>query len=256
MRRAAEKRRFMTIKPGAILGSTVLLLLVAGPPVPTVRAGLVTVDFSGTVTAISGPNVTAATGVAPNDVIKGDFTYDSSQTGSGGFYNFTGSANIHSFEFTVYDPTGKTQLFNDLYSGNVTAYYAIQMAFSSIIGTTLDLVGNTVFEQGRGYTGTNPPGYDLTMFNPSNGGGYSANNLPLPGASSIKFFEIFSGKFMWGIPAIGDTPALTFTASITAYNGINTVPEPSSLLVATLAALAATGAHGVLTWRRRRAMQH
>jgi hypothetical protein len=235
-----------------------LFLLVAGAPAPGVRAGVVTVNFSGTVTGVSGPNVTTATGVAAGDVIKGDFSYDSSQSGNSGFYNFTGSGSMHSFEFTVYDPTGTLQIFSDFYSGNVTAYYAIQMASHATTGTTLDLLGNTVYEQGHGYTGTNPPGYDLTMHNPSNGGGYSPGNLPLPTASSINFFEKVSGNFMWGIPAMSGpppTPPLTFTATITAYNGVNTIPEPSSMLLVMLA-MGTACAGGVLTTHRRRIRQH
>src|SRR5262249_38251861 len=146
-------------------------------------AATVAITFSGTIQTVSQA-ATTKTGVLVDDTITGSFAYDTTQSGSisTGLFTFTGSSKIHSQSFKIFDKTTKLQVFSDVYSGNSTAYYAAQLKYiSAQSGTTLDLKGDTTYKQGLGVTGPGPPpAFDLTMSNPTNGGGYSATNLPLP----------------------------------------------------------------------------
>ena len=224
----------METRTRVFLPATLLLMVVAGPLVPTVAAGSVSYDFSGTVVSVS-PAANAATGVAMGDRISGNFAYDPTQTGSNGFYDFTGSSNVHSFTFTVSD-TGGNQVFTDFYSGNVSAYYAISVIYGftsnpqypGVNGTELDITGDTVYNQARGFSGPANPGFDFSFFNPGNVGTSPSN--PLPDSNVIQNFVNNAAVLAWG------QPDQTFTADF----NFSVVPEPSSLLLGILAILACT----------------
>jgi len=202
-------------------------LLLAGPLVPELSAGIVAVSYGGTITSVSTA-ATTATGVVVGDTITGSFSYDSTQTGSAGDFKFTGSSKTHTMTFKIFNSSDQ-QVFTDSYSGNVSAYYFAKVAFSSTSGTTLDLEGDTIYKQGLGITGPGPPpAFDLTLFNPTNGGGFSASNLPLPTTTTISNFIKTTAILEW------DPADQSFGAVITEFND-QTVPEPSGLVLAIVA---------------------
>jgi hypothetical protein len=204
--------------------------------IPELCAGIVAVNYSGTIVSVSAA-ATAATGVVVNDTITGSFSYDSTQTGSNGSFTFTGSSKTHTMSFKIFNSLNQ-QIFTDSYSGNVTAYYAALLTFSSTKGTTLDLKGDTVYKQGLGVTGPGPPpAFDITLFNPTNGGGYTATNLPLPTTTTIANFQKSTATLTW------DPAGQTFKALLS-------VPEPSSLVLAIVAMTTCAG--GFLASRARR----
>jgi hypothetical protein len=212
--------------------SILLLVFLAGPLIPTVAAGIVSENFSGTIHSVSNPG---DTGIAVGDSISGSFAYDPTQSGSGGFYLFTGSPLVHSFNFTVSDPGGN-QVFTDYYTGNFNAYYGITVTYGymsnplypNINGTELDIVGDTLYNQGGGIS----PGFDLAYFDPGNVGTSPSN--PLPDTTVIKNFLSNEAFLAWG-PQNSQT-APSFIALI----GGPTVPEPSSLLMAIVGLLTCT----------------
>lgn len=231
----------MRIRTMAFAGTTLALSLAIGPFIGPATAGTVAVSFSGTIQTVS-QQATAATGVVMGDTITGSFAYDSTQSGSvtTGLFTFTGSSKIHSMSFKIFDKTTGVQVFSDVYSGNNTAYYAAQLKFiSAQSGTTLDLKGDTTYKQGLGVTGPGPPpAFDLKMFNPTNGGGYSATNLPLPSTTTIANFIKTTGQLNW------DPVDQTFSAFITEFNG-QAVPEPSGLLLGLISILTCAGGYAV-----------
>jgi hypothetical protein len=231
----------MRIPARAWLPAALLSTLVAGGPLRTVAAANVAYNFSGRIQTVSQA-ATNATGVVVGDTITGSFVYDPTQTGSitTGLYTFTGSSKIHTFTFKIFDPTTGSQVFTDSYSGNASAYYAAQLAFSSTAGTTLDLLGDTIYKQGLGITGPSIPAFDLRLFNPTNAGGYTATHLPLPDTTLIRNFTPNTGLLTW------DPPDQTFTATVE-FEEI--VPEPASLVTGLLGLLTSTA--GCWIFRRK-----
>ncbi len=209
--------------------SALLLFFVAGPLIPALPAGIVSENFSGTIESVLNPG---NTNVAVSDTISGSFAYDASQSGSGGLYTFTGSPLIHSFTFTVSD-SGGNQVFLDYYTGNFTAYYAINVIYGytsnaqypGINGTELDIRGDTLYNQGHGIS----PGFDLALFDPGNVGTSPSN--PLPDSSVINHFTSNEAFLTWGEPGV---------QSFTAIIRFGAIPEPSSLLMGVLGILTCT----------------
>jgi hypothetical protein len=130
--------------------------------------------------------------------------------------------------------SGGGQQFSDSFTGNTSPpadYYAIKLTYHST-GTTMDIMGDTVYKQGLGVTGPGPPpAYDLTLTNPTNAGGYTPTNLPLPNATTINNFFVTAGHLGW------DPDGQSFDAIITEFNG-QAVPEPSSIVMGSLAIVA------------------
>jgi hypothetical protein len=237
----------MKMNTQVLLQSSMVLLLLAGPFVPAVSAAstLVGYNFSGTLTTVT-PNAQkpvsqGGLGIAVGDFITGAFSYDSSQTGSGGVYTYTGSPKIHTFSFAIYTDSSKTtQLFTDKYSGNVTAFYQNQVTFiSSTAGTTLQILGDTIFKSALGISGPAGMAFDLTLTNPTSAGGYTMTNLPNPTPTLVKNFVGVNGKLAW------DNPGLGFTSD----NLVFSIPEPSSAALAGIGIAAC--AAGVVTSRRK-----
>jgi hypothetical protein len=226
----------------AFAGTTLALSLAIGPFIGPATAATVAVSFSGTIQTVS-QEATAATGVVVGDPITGSFAYDSTQSGSvtTGLFTFTGSSKIHSMSFKIFDQTTGVQVFSDLYSGDNTAYYAAQLTYiSAQSGTTLDLKGDTTYKQGLGVTGPGPPpAFDLTMFNPTNGGGYTATNLPLPTTTTIVNFSKTTGQLNW------DPSGQSFTADIPNFT-VQGVPEPSGLLLGIISILTCAAGSAVI----------
>jgi len=218
-----------------------LLFFAAGPMMPALVAGTVSVDFSGTIQSVLNPG---NTNVAVGDTISGNFTYDSTQSGSGGFYQFMGSPLAHNFTFTVSD-SGGSQVFTDYYTGNFNAYYGINVIYGYTSnpqypgknGTELDIAGDTLYMQGQGVS----PGFDLALFNPGNVGTSPSN--PLPDLAGIANFVSQDAFLNWGNPGVQSFGAvISFQAA---------VPEPSSLLLGALGLLTCT--IGFSATRRKRA---
>jgi hypothetical protein len=234
----------MRFRPRAFLRAALLLALLGGPSSPQADAGTVAYNFSGRIQTVSQA-ATNATGVLVGNKITGSFAYDPTQTGSitNGTYTFTGSSKVHALSFKIFNAAG-SQIFTDSYSGNVTAYYFAQVSYGGTAGTKLDLMGDTIYKQGLGIThGTNPgtPAFDVTLFNPTNAGGFTATHLPLPDTNLIKNFVPNTGLLSW------DPVDQTFTASITFSS---TIPEPSSLVTGILGTV--TSAAGFWMFRRQR----
>jgi hypothetical protein len=211
----------MGIRAGVLRYLTLLLIFAIGPLVPTVCAGSVAVNLTGTIQSAS-PDAITATGVAVGDPITVSFSYDPTQVGGGGTYTFTGSSKVHTFDLVVHDSMGN-QVFHDFYTGNITALYVIQvtygftsnMLYPGVNGTELDINGDTLYNQGLGVS----PGFDLSLFNPGNVGTSPTN--PLPDSTLINNFTSNGTLLTWGV---GNQ---TFTATF----NFQSVPEPSTLLL-------------------------
>jgi hypothetical protein len=228
----------MRIRPRAFLLSTLLIALAGGPWIPASSAATIADTFTGTIQTVS-PAATTATGVVAGDRISGSFAYDSTQTGGSGLWTFTGSSKVHSFTFSIFD-SSNNRIFNDSYSGNTTAYYAIKVAYGitnsplypGISGTQMDIMGDTIYKQGLGITGPGPPpAFDLTLFDPGNAGNPPSNQLPDSSASGIQNFVVNAGFVSW------DPPAQTFTANVAFPEA---VPEPSGLVLGIIGILTCT----------------
>src|SRR5271157_2267198 len=93
----------MRIRARAFLPSALLMSLLAGPLVPELSAGIVTVSYGGTIMSVSAA-ATAATKVVVGDTITGSFSYDSSEVASSaGDYPFTGSSKVHTMSFKIFN---------------------------------------------------------------------------------------------------------------------------------------------------------
>jgi hypothetical protein len=234
----------MSISPRAFLKLT-LLCLVAGTFIPRAAASTLPVSYSysGSVQSVS-QDFENATGVVAGDTITGTFTYSPAQpeTGNTGLYNFTGSTTYaHSFTLAIF--SSGSQIFSDQFTGNTSGnadYYAAQVTYNTS-GTTFTISGDTAATVLLGYTyekqGVAP--YNLTLTDPNNAGGYTANNLPIPTSTTIKDFVGSTANLAWG-------DGYTFGATITQFQAI--VPEPSSLVMAITGCL--LGAGGIVRLRR------
>jgi hypothetical protein len=242
----------MRISVRPLVRSTSLLCLVAGLAVPEAAATNtpVTVSYQGSIASISSA-MSTVTGVVAGDGISGSFEYNSSQTGTTGsgtaLYTFTGTTqakNLHTFSLQLFNSpgVGGTQVYSDTFTGNSSGsadYFVMQLTYSSS-GTTLQIIGDTTANQSFPYTHANGhTDYELTLTDKNNAGGYTSTNLPLPTSSTIKDFIATSATLHY------DPPNFTFDANINEFNG-QVVPEPSSLLMGTLALLIGTAATFVL----------
>ena len=239
----------MDQKLRAFVRVSVLFSLLAGPFVSAASAAstIVAYSYSGKLTQVS-TQAGSTLGLAVGDYITGTFSYDSALPGIAGVYTYTGSSKAHTFSFTIFDPTGKTQLFTDKYSGNVTAYFANNVVYNTTAngGTHLSMLGDTIYKSALGISGPSNPAFDLTLNNPTNAGGFTPSNLPNPNPTVVKSFVSTSGLLDW------DPNNLRFQAQITQFKpGLQGVPEPSSLVMAGISFT--TCAAGFWFARRKRA---
>jgi hypothetical protein len=213
-----------------------LLALAGGPWIPASSAGTITYNFTGTIETVSTA-ATDATGVVAGDTISGSFAYDSTQTGSSGLYIFTDSSKVHSFTCKIFN-SSDAQVFTDSFSGFLSAYYAIKVAYGvttsplypGISGTQMDIMGDTIYKQGLGVTGPGPPpAFDLTLFNPGNAGNPPSTHLPDSSASGIRNFVANKAQLTW------DPPNQSFTANV-----VFPIPEPSGLVLGMIGILSCT----------------
>ncbi len=127
---------------------------------------VVNFGFSGTVTAVSDPT----SGIVVGDTITGTVSYDSTQTGSAGLYNFTSSSKVHLWTLKAFHLG--VQVKSDSFAGG-THSYMIQIVYNvnvgGVMGTTMEVKGPGTSQQ------TN---LDLAMFDAGNTGQTSADALP------------------------------------------------------------------------------
>ena len=210
----------MRIRARAFLPSTLLLSFVAGPFIPSAPAGNVVHLFGGNVDPPAA-GITLPGNVVTGDVLNGSFGYNPLQSGSGGFYNFTGSPG-QSISFIVVTP-GFSPPFSDLYQNG--SYTITVTDAKSGPGATLDIHADTIFTKPNTTTGT--AFVDLIL----NSSTYTG--LALPNATTITSFLTSPGTLMW------DPDPLGLTATITSFDG-QAVPEPSSWLMGIVAVLICT----------------
>jgi PEP-CTERM motif len=243
----------MKVKSGIFLQTSAMLLVLCGSLCPAAYAGstVVAYSYAGTLENVSTA-AAEALGVANGDYATGTFSYDSAQTGSGGSYTYTGSSKVHTFAVKIYTNSSMTtQLFSDLYSGNVSAFYRNQLTFSSTTGTTLTIAGDTIYKSGLGISGPTSPAFQLILPNPTNAGGFTATNLPNPNPTLIKnFLNISNHPVIDWDPVTPQGTMQSFQVDIKEFvPGLNGVPEPSSVVLAGFG-VAACGA-GVVVSRRK-----
>jgi hypothetical protein len=194
-------------------------------------AGIVTVSYSGTVNTVS-PLATQRTGVVVGDTITGSFSYDSTQTGSiqTGIYTFTGSAKVHTMSFKIFD-VNHNQVFSDSYTPGNSGYYVAKVTSNNVDGARLRLEGDTVYKASLNppVTGPGPPpAFAITLLNPTNAGGFSPTNLPLPTTVTIANFVKTTAILDW------DPSGQSFQARVFGVV-VPPVPEPPSLVLSLLA---------------------
>jgi len=236
----------MRITARVLLQSAFLLSLVAGLLVPDAVAGSsVVTSYGGTVNP-ELPNKPFPDNVLAGDAISGSFGYAASQftetTPTSGIYTFTGSAPLgQSFALNVATPTFNPALWADSY-GAGGATYQITMKQPTTQETTMDLHVSTL-----GGTGVSKSGafIDLILTSTTYTGGKA-----LPTATTINDFLTKTTTLTWDPPG-----GPGFTGTINQFNGVQTIPEPSSLVLSIIGVATCTA--GFLISRRKpaRALQ-
>ncbi len=139
---------------------------------------IVSFTFSGTVTSVSDP----ASGISVGDVISGTVSYDPTQTGSNGLYNFTSSSKVHTWSLKAYHDG--VQIKTDSFAGG-THTYTIQITYNTLVG---GVMGTTMEVKGPGTS--QQTSLDLLMFDAGNVG--ESSSEPLPTATTIVNFATSS----------------------------------------------------------------
>ena len=248
----------MKILVRALSHTALMVALAGGILVPNARAGsLITTTFGGTVTSLPGyafPNyVLAGDMISPNNDNGSSFSYGtpSSGTGATGVYTF-GTAGSAGLSLQVGTPGQPTTLWSDSYAGSPAAF-TITMTVSGTT-TTLDLHAVTLGGTQAG--GKTNPSVDLylTSTTYTGSGVYGRKALPTggTGTASLSAFLTTTASLRWDPGGVGEQQALGFGGIITNFDGISTVPEPSSVVL--LGVAAATCGIGFAVSRRKHAM--
>jgi hypothetical protein len=201
-------------------------------------AGSVNVFFGGSVVGAL-PGDTFPGNVRAGDAINTNsaFGYNSSQTGLNGKYVFTGSA--QSFTLNVKTPGFPTTLWSDGFSGSPNNF-TITMSKS---GSTSKMDLHIATAGGTAEAGSKiNAAVDLVLTSTTYTGG-----ITLPTATTINSFLLTPASLTWDPPGLGGEG---FTGYIDIFNG-QTVPEPSSLVLAIVGFATCTG--GILISRRKEA---
>ncbi len=135
---------------------------------------VVNFGFSGTVTAVSDPT----SGIVVGDTITGTVSYDSTQTGTAGIYNFTSSIKVHLWTLKAFHLG--VQVKSDSFAGG-THSYTIQVVYNINVG---GVMGTIMEVKGPGTSGQ--ISLDLLMFDAGNVGESSLE--PLPTTTTITNF--------------------------------------------------------------------
>jgi hypothetical protein len=227
----------MKLAARACIQSTLLLSLVAGPLLRHAVAGSSTVTSYGGTVNPALPNTSFPGNVMAGDAISGSFGFNSTQFSGSittGVYTFSGSAPLgQSFSLNVNTAPLNPAVWSDFYGAN-GAQYKITMTGSTTPGAKMDLHVST--NGGSGVTKTGAF-IDLLLTSQTYVG------KALPTATTISQFLTNTATLTWDPPG-----GPSFTGTINNFNGVQTTPEPSSLVLAIIA-MATTG--GFL-WRRSR----
>lgn len=142
-------------------------------------------------------------------------------------------------------------LWNDGYAGG-SAAFTITMTVSGTT-TTLDL--HAVTFGGTQAGGKTNPSVDLILTSTTYTGSGLLGKKALPtagtGAASLSAFLTTTGSLKWDPGGVGEQQALGFGAILDNFDGIATVPEPSSVVL--LGVAVATCGTGFAVSRRKRA---
>jgi hypothetical protein len=186
------------------------------------------------------PSIPFPGNVKAADTITGSFGYIGSQfTGNSitGNYTFSGSAPLgQSFSLNVATPGTSPLLWSDSYGAN-GALYSIFMRQPSAGVTTLEVDVSTI-----GGSGVAKPGAFVELFLTSTT--YTGGKT-LPTATTIGNFLTTKATLTWDPPG-----GPSFTADIDNFNGVQVVPEPSSLVLGLIAMV--TGTAGLVISRHER----
>ncbi len=139
---------------------------------------IVSFTFSDTISSVSDPT----SGIQVGDTITGTVSYDPTQTGSNGFYNFGSSSKLHAWTLKAFHQG--VQIKTDLFAGGTHAY-TIQVTYNVNVG---GVMGTTMEVRGPGSSGQTI--LDLVMFDAGNVGESSAE--PLPTSTTIANFATSS----------------------------------------------------------------
>jgi hypothetical protein len=229
----------MRTQARALIASTLLWSFMAGLSVPAHAASIVAYSFSGTITNISN-GAEVLTGVFAGDRIAGAFAYDSTQLGSNGLYNFTGSNLTHALYFNIYNSANTVQ-FQDSYTGNPGSFYGFVSETEG--GTNFSLAGDSTFKQQYfNFANSGTFAFDLSLAAPGYFGGQA-----LPTSSTIGHFVSNTAILTWDPP-----PDLKFSAQIDSFAPAvfpDAFPEPSTLLMTILAIATCAAGHSISRYR-------
>jgi len=211
-----------------------------------VGGGTVAVSFAGTVNP-PAQGITLPGNVLPGDTLSGSFSYNSGQLGTLGTYNFTNSTPVASLLFIVQTPGYTPSQFSDVYNAGPTKTYTITITDAkSGPGATLDIHALTA-----GSTINKPNAFVEVILTSTTYTGKLA--LPTPigttdTTTDISSFLTTPGLLKW------DPDGTGLTATLTQFDGFNvqSIPEPSSLLLAGIALATCTA--GFLIARRKEAV--
>jgi len=237
----------MKIAARAFIQSTLLFSIVAGPLLRHAVAGSSTItSYGGTVNPLTQAQIQAGVtypgNVMANNAISGSFGFNSTQFSGSittGIYTFSGSAPLgQSFSLNV-NTSPLNPSWSDFYGAN-GAQYKITMTGSTTPGATMDLHVSTV-----GGTGVTKVGAFIDLLLTSQ----TYVGKALPTSTNIGQFLTNSTTLTWDPPG-SQSPGGSqgFTGYIDNFNGVQTIPEPSSLVLAIVGMATTAG----FLWRRSR----
>jgi hypothetical protein len=231
----------MRIRARILFQSIVLTAVAAGLLVPEAVGGGITVQFSGTVGGTTG---TFPANVMTNDaIVNSSFAYNTAQTPNdnetNGIYKFTGTGQTFALFVDTPVPKGAftaTTWGDDRLSGGTFAIDMSKVVTGSTTTTTMQVVLQTAGGSADSKTGAS---VTLTFTSTI----YTAG-LALPTATTMVDFLATAGKLEWDP---GGSSFFSNDLGDYVLNG-QSVPEPSSLVLAGIALAAISG--GYLIRRR------
>ena len=226
----------MRSRSRAFLPVTLLLSLIAGPLLPSAFGGStpVAVSFGGTVNPPT-QGITLPGNVLQGDSLSGSFSFNPAQSGLLGVYNFTNSTPAASAQFIILTPGFTPSQFSDVYVGGAGKTYTVTITDSKTgPGATLDIHALTA-----GSTINKPNAFvDVILTSKTYTGKLALPTATgaIPTTTDISSFLTSPGTLKWDPGGIG------FTATLDVFNGfgVQSVPEPSSLVMASLALVTCT----------------
>jgi hypothetical protein len=238
----------MRIAARVFLQSALLLAVVAGPLVSdAVAFTSVVVSYNGVVNP-QVPGVNFPDNVEAGDAISGSFGFTASQFSnpSTGVYTFSGSSpEGQTLSLNVSTPGYNPATWSDSYvAGGAT--FMITMSQPTSQETMMDL---HVLTSGGSVAPLKPDAYvDIVLTSTTYTGSGLAGKNALPTTSNIGAFLNNSATLKW------DPPGEGFTGYINTLDGV-LVPEPSGLVLATVAMVMCTAGFSISRRKRAGALQ-